>query len=87
MSCPDNSTANVRRNIILNKYPETVEYFVQQPDLPVWTRPYLQIDPRQVRLLNPPMKTIDKVVTPERTMRFSYGCDNCIRNDKVIFSP
>lgn len=88
MSCPNNSVSNTRRNIVNANTPAvTYAPVVYIPEQPIWTQQYPRIDPRNVRLIGGPITSVGCVTIPERNMLFSYGCTDCIRNDKVIFSP
>lgn len=87
MSCPNNSVTNNLRNIGTAEYKGEKYRLFLVPNQPFVTRPYLSIDPRQVRITPDPLATVDCVNNPDRIMRFSYGCTDCIRNEKVIFSP
>lgn len=87
MSCANNSVTNNLRNIGSADYKaENYKVFLV-PNQPFITRPYLSIDPRQVRIIPDKVADIGYVNNPQRSMRFSYGCTDCIRNEKVIFSP
>jgi hypothetical protein len=88
MSCPDNSASNSRRNIVNAKIPsQTIRPVIYVPQQPIWTQSLPRIDPRNVRLIQGPITEEGCVYTPERNMLYSYGCTDCIRSTKVIFSP
>jgi len=87
MSCPNNSVTNNLRNVGTAEYKGTKYPVFLVPNQPIVTRPYLSIDPRQVRIIPDPLANIGCVKVEDRIMRYSYGCTDCIRNEKVIFSP
>lgn len=88
MSCPNNSESNTKRNIVQASN-ESVTYkpYVYVPNTPVWTRQFPKIDPRNVRLQPDEIVAVGCLNVPKWDMKYSYGCINCIKNDKVIFSP
>ena len=87
MSCPNNSVSNLTRNIINVNYPQQ-DYVVRYDlNMPVTHSAFPYIDTRQVRIRAPDPQQYTVSSIPERDMRYSFGCTNCIRNKNVIFSP